>query len=123
MRGAGRMRAKSNFLAILLAASAFAVAACQSGQSIVSHKLVASAKQDSVPMYPDEQTYLKVSRMQQQGGIEGMAGDVRKNFIAWAIDDQTPVTIVSSDENGAVVEIAQGPMKGHSGFVAKQNID
>jgi len=123
MRGAGRMRAKSNFLAILLAASAFAVAACQSGQSIVSHKLVASANQHSVPMYPDEQTYLKVSRMQQQGGIEGMAGDVRKNFIAWAIDDQTPVTIVSSDENGAVVEIAQGPMKGHSGFVAKQNID
>ena len=117
------MRAKSNFLAILLAASAFAVAACQSGQSIVSHKLVASADQHSVPMYPDEQTYLKVSRMQQQGGIEGMAGDVRKNFIAWAIDDQTPVTIVSSDENGAVVEIAQGPMKGHSGFVAKQNID
>ena len=123
MRGAGRMRAKSNFLAILLAASAFAVAACQSGQSIVSHKLVASANQHSVPMYPDEQTYLKVSRMQQQGGIEGMAGDVRKNFIAWAIDDRTPVTIVSSDENGAVVEIAQGPMKGHSGFVAKQNID
>ena len=123
MRGAGRMRAKSNFLAILLAASAFAVAACQSGQSIVSHKLVASANQPSVPMYPDEQTYLKVSRMQQQGGIEGMAGDVRKNFVALAIDDQTPVTIVSSDENGSVVEIVQGPMKGHSGFVAKQNVD
>ena len=117
------MRAKFNFLAILLAASTLTVAACQSGQSIVSHKLVASAKQHSVPMFPDEQTYLKVSRMQQQGGIEGMAGDVHKNFIAWAIDDRTPVTIVSSDENGAVVEIAQGPMKGHSGFVAKQNID
>jgi hypothetical protein len=117
------MRAKFTFLAILLAASTLTVAACQSGQSIVWHKLVASANQPSVPMYPDEQTYLKVSRMQQQGGIEGMAGDVRKNFIAWAIDDQTPVTIVSSDENGAVVEIVQGPMKGHSGFVAKQNVD
>lgn len=117
------MRSKFNFLAILLAASTLTVAACQSGQSIVSHKLVASANQHSVPMYPDEQTYLKVSRMQQQGGIEGMAGDVRKNFIAWAIDDETPVTIVSSDENGAVVEITQGPMKGHSGFVAKHNMD
>ncbi|HKF29007.1 MAG TPA: hypothetical protein VKB29_07250 [Candidatus Binataceae bacterium] len=117
------MRAKVNFLAILLAASAFAVAACQSGQSIVAHKLVASVNQHSIPMYPDEQTYLKVSRMQQQGGIEGMAGDVRKNFIALAIDDQTPVTIVSSDQNGAVVEIAQGPMKGETGFVAKQNVD
>jgi hypothetical protein len=117
------MRAKFNILAILLAASAFAVAACQSGQSIVPHKLVATANQHSVALYPDEQSYLKVSRMQQQGGIEGMAGDVRKNFTALAIDDQTPVTIVSSDQNGAVVEIVQGPMKGQSGFVAKQNVE
>ena len=117
------MRAKFNFLAILRAASGFAIAARQSGQSIVAHKLVASADQHSIAMYPDEQTYVKVSRMQQQGGIEGMAGSVRENFVAWAIDDQTPVTIGSSDENGAVVEIAEGPMKGHSGFVAKQNVD
>jgi hypothetical protein len=117
------MRAKLHFVAILLAASAFAVAACQSGHSIVAHKLVAGGNQHSVAMYPDEETYLKVSRMQQQGGIEGMAGDVRKNFIAWAIDDQTPVTIVSSDANGAVVEISEGPMKGHAGFVATQNLE
>ena len=52
-----------------------------------------------------------------------MAGDVRKNFTALTIDDQTPVTIVSSDDNGAVVEIAQGPLRGQSGFVAKRNVD
>jgi hypothetical protein len=120
---AKRMRAHFRFLAILLAASALVVAACQDRPSIVTHKLVASANLHSIAMYSDEETYLKVSRMQQQGGIEGMAGDVRKNFIAWAIDDQTPVTIVSSDENGAVVEISEGPMKGHSGFVARQNIE
>ena len=117
------MRAKFRFLAILLAVSVLAVAACQGRPSIVTHKLVANDNLRSIAMYPDEETYLKVARMRQQGGIEGMAGDVRKNFIAWAIDDQTPVTIVSSDENGAVVEIVQGPMKGHSGFVAKQNVD
>ena len=117
------MRAKFNFLATLLAASTFAAAACQSGQSIVSHKLVATGNEHSIALYSDEQTYLKVSRMQQQGGVEGLAGEVRENFAALAIDDQTPVTIVSSDQNGAVVEIAQGPMKGHSGFVAKQNVD
>ena len=117
------MRAQFRFLATLLAASALVVAACQDRPSIVTHKLVASANLHSIAMYPDEETYLKVSRMQQQGGIEGMAGDVRKNFIALAIDDQTPVTIVSSDQNGAVVEIAQGPMKGETGFVAKQNVD
>ena len=117
------MIAKFNFLAIILATSAFAMAACQSGQSIVPHKLVATGSQHSIAMYPDEQTYVQVSRMQQHGGIEGMAGHVRKNFTALAIDDQTPVTIVSSDANGAVVEIAQGPMKGQSGFVAKRNVD
>lgn len=117
------MIAKLNFLAIVLATSAFTVAACQSGQSVVPHKLVATGNRHSVALYPDEQTYVNVSRMQQQGGIEGMAGDVRKNFTALAIDDQTPVTIVSSDQNGAVVEIAQGPMKGQSGFVAKRNVD
>ena len=74
-------------------------------------------------MYPDEQTYMKVSGMQQQGGVEGVAGEVRKNFSAKDIDDQTPVRIVSSDENGAVVEIAQGPMRGQTGFVARQNVD
>jgi hypothetical protein len=74
-------------------------------------------------MYPDEEVYLKVSRMQQKGGVEGIAGDVRKNLSAKDIDDQTPVRIVSSDENGAVVEIAQGPMKGQTGFVARQNVD
>jgi hypothetical protein len=124
-RDAGRqkMRAKFNIVAILLATSAFALAACQSGQSIVPHKLVATGNQHSIALYPDEQSYLKVSRMQQQGGVEGMAGDVRKNFTALAIDDQTPVTIVSSDQNGAVVEIVQGPMKGQSGFVARQNVE
>ena len=117
------MRAKSNRLALILGASAFVLVACQNGQSIVPHKLVATGGDHSVAMYPDENTYLKVSRMQQQGGVEGMAGDVRKNFSARAIDDQTPVTIVSSDDNGAVVEIAEGPMKGQSGFVARQNVD
>jgi hypothetical protein len=117
------MRAKFKMLAILIPAAAFAVAACQSGQSMVPHKLIATGNQHSIALYPDEQTYLKVSRMQQQGGVEGMAGDVRKNFTALAIDDQTPVTIVSSDQNGAVVEIVQGPMKGQAGFVAKQNVE
>jgi hypothetical protein len=74
------MRAKFRVLAILLAASAFTATACQSGQSIVSHELVATGNQHSVAMYPDEQTYLKVSRMEQQGGIEGIAGDMRKNL-------------------------------------------
>jgi len=35
------------------------------------------------------------------------------------VDDQTPVVIISADDNGAVVQIMDGPMKGQNGFVPK----
>jgi hypothetical protein len=95
--------------------------ACQ--KPLLTHKLVVTGNEHSVPLYSDEQTYLAVSHEKQQGGVEGMAGDVRNKLSAREIDDQTPVKIVSSDDNGAVIEITEGPMKGQSGFVAKQNID
>jgi hypothetical protein len=75
------------------------------GRGEQPNKLVVNGKQHSVPLYSDEQTYLEVSHDKQQGGLEGMAGDVRKKFSAREIDDQTPVKVVSSDDNGAVVEI------------------
>lgn len=87
------------------------------------HKLVVTGDQHSVPLYPDEATYLKISQLQQQGGVSGMLGDVGKNFAAKQIDDQTPVKVLSSSSNGSEVEITDGPMKGNSGFVAKQNLD
>lgn len=87
------------------------------------HKLVVTGDQHSVPLYPDEATYLKISQLQQQGGVSGMLGDVGKNFAAKQIDDQTPVKVLSSSSNGSEVEITDGPMKGSSGFVAKQNLD
>jgi transcription antitermination factor NusG len=52
-----------------------------------------------------------------------MASDVRSKFSTPEIDDQTPVKVVSTDDNGTVVEIVEGPMKGQTGFVAKQNLD
>jgi transcription antitermination factor NusG len=96
---------------------------CQQGQAVMQHKLIVTGNQHSVPLYSDEQTFTKVSRMKQQGGVEGMAGDVSKGLEAKAIDDQTPVNVVSSDDNGAVVEITSGPLKGQTGFVATQNLD
>src|ERR1700692_3403144 len=104
-------------------AFALGTAGCQQGQTLVTHKLVVTGNQHSVPLYSDEQTFLKVSRMKQQGGVEGLAGNVTNSLEAKAIDDQTPVKVVSSDENGAVVEIISGPMKGQSGFVPAQNLD
>jgi transcription antitermination factor NusG len=52
-----------------------------------------------------------------------MASDVRSKFSILEIDDQTPVKAVSTDDNGAVVEIVEGPMMGQTGFVAQQNLD
>jgi hypothetical protein len=102
----------------------FGMMGCKSSmQSIVPHKLVATGNQHSVPMYPDEQAYLHTSHEKQQGGIEGVVGDVKQNLEARQIDDQTPIQIVTSDENGAVITVTDGPMKGATGFVAKQNVD
>ncbi|MGH7985825.1 MAG: hypothetical protein ACREQX_06010 [Candidatus Binataceae bacterium] len=87
-----------------------------------SHKLVATGGQQSIAMYPDEKTYLDVSHQAQQGGISGMVGSAKKGMSSKDIADQTPVKILSSDSNGATVQIISGPMKGETGFVAKQNV-
>ncbi|HEV3111543.1 MAG TPA: hypothetical protein VGY99_13715 [Candidatus Binataceae bacterium] len=105
----------------VMAALLFAAAACQ--QPVITHKLVVTGNQHAIPLYSDENDYLKFSRMRQEGGIQGMVGDIGKKFVAKDIDDQTPVKIVSSDDNGAVIQITDGPMRGQTGFVAKQNID
>jgi hypothetical protein len=52
-----------------------------------------------------------------------MVGDAQKNLSAKKIDDQTPVIVISSDDNGTQVQITEGPMKGQAGFVANQNVD
>jgi transcription antitermination factor NusG len=109
-------------LAIALLSTAVGMlAGCE--KSILPHKLVVTGNEHSVSLYPDEHTYLEVSHQRQQGGLEGIAGDVRSKFSTRQIDDQTPVKVVSTDDNGTVVEIVEGPMKGQTGFVAKQNLD
>ena len=111
-----------HFLAIAALSVAIGlIASCQ--KPLLTHKLVVTGHQHSVPLYSDEKTYLDVSHEKQQGGVEGMAGDLRDKFSARQIDDQTPVVVISSDDNGAVIQITEGPMKGQSGFVAKQNLD
>ncbi len=101
-----------------------AVVGCQQPIGpVITHKLVAIGNQHAVPVYPDEQAYLHTSREKQEGGVVGVVGDVKQQLTAKQIDDQTPVQIVSSDNYGAVVTVTDGPMKGATGFVAKQNVD
>jgi len=98
-------------------------AACNGGGGVMTHKLVATGGQHTVPMYPDEQTFLKVASKSQESGVTGAVGNVQKEFAAKDVQDQTSVRIISSDSNGAEVEITNGPLKGQTGFVAPQNVD
>jgi hypothetical protein len=100
-----------------------ALIGCKPMDSVVPHKLVATGNMHSIPLYPDEQSYLNTSREKQQGGVTGVVGDVKESVTAKQIDDQTPVQVVTSDDNGAVITVTDGPMKGATGFVAKQNVD
>ena len=106
---------------LLAAVLILIVGACE--KSGIQHKLVATGGEHSVPLYPDKTTYLRVAHNAQQGGVTGMVGSAQKNLEAKQIDDQTPVRILSRDDDGAQVQITEGPMKGQAGFVARQNVD
>jgi hypothetical protein len=102
----------------------FAIVGCQTPiEPSLSHKLTVTGNQGAVPLYPDEQTYLHTSREKQEGGVVGVVGDVKQSLTAKQIDDQTPVEVVTTDNYGAVIIVTDGPMKGATGFVAKQNVN
>jgi transcription antitermination factor NusG len=94
----------------LVGAIALPLTACQ--RSATSHKLVGADGKHSVPLYADEATYKKVSQ-------QPAAADAKTQ----QVDDQTPVVIISTDDDGAVVQIIDGPLKGQNGFVTKNNVD
>jgi hypothetical protein len=122
-----RLKSEMQYLPMILTLGTLftlAVVGCQKPVTpIIIHKLVATGNQHAVPVYPDEQTYLHTSREKQEGGVVGVVGDVKQQLTAKQIDDQTPVQIVTTDDYGAVVTVTDGPMKGATGFVAKQNVD
>jgi hypothetical protein len=98
--------------AVLTSAGVIAIALAGCQESTANHKLISAAGKHSVLMYPNEATYQKASHQPAETDAN-----------AQAVDDQTPVVIISSDDNGAVVEIIDGPMKGKNGFVTKDNVD
>lgn len=111
-----------NISLIAAGAMLLALAGCNK-QMTLDHKLVATGGEPAVALYPDEQTFLKVSHKAEQGGVTGMVGNAQEDLSAKKIADQTPVKVISSDSNGTEVQIVEGPMKGTAGFVANQNVD
>lgn len=96
--------------------AALALAGC-------SHKLVASTGEHTVKVYPDQATYDKLANLKSQGGPMGMIGGIGASLATREVDDQTPVRILSSNDQGSEVEVTDGPHRGLKGFVPRQNVD
>ena len=87
------------------------------------HKLVAHNGESTVAVYPDENTFLKLTNLKNQGGVVGgVIGGVGEGLATKPVDNNTPVRIISSDDKGAQVEVLDGAFKGMHGFVPQDNI-
>jgi hypothetical protein len=65
--------------AIVISAMVLLVAGCDK-QPVLTHKLVVTGGEHSIPLYPDEATYVKVSHKAQQGGVNGMIGNAQQDL-------------------------------------------
>jgi hypothetical protein len=86
------------------------------------HKLVAAQGEHTVAVYPDKLSFERVESMKKQGGPVGMLGGWGQSLVAKQVDSDTPVQILSTDPEGAQIEVLDGPSKGLKGFVAKENV-
>jgi len=109
------VRTKIPKVAAIVLVAAIALAGCQ-------HRVVATGDNHTVKLYSDEATYVKLKSMKQEGGASGMLGGIGESLITKELDNHTPIRIISSDSEGAQVEITDGPNKGAQGFVAKENV-
>jgi hypothetical protein len=87
------------------------------------HKLVAHNGDTTVDVYGNKEQFDKVQSMKSQGGAAGIFGGIGENMLAKRVDNDTPVKIISSDEEGATVQVLDGRDKGLQGYVAKDNLD
>jgi hypothetical protein len=109
------VRTKFAGLAAIVLVAAIALTGCQ-------HRVVATGDNHTVKLYSDEATYVKLKSMRQEGGATGMLGGIGESLTTKELDNNTPIRIISSDSEGAQVEITDGPNKGAQGFVAKENV-
>jgi hypothetical protein len=102
-------------LGAMLLAGTFWLAGC-------GHKVVAHNGDTTVNVFPDKETFDKVTSMKSQGGPAGMIGGVGESMMAKRVDNNTPVNILSSDDEGDTIEVLDGRDKGLRGYVSKDNV-
>lgn len=86
------------------------------------HKLVAHNGESTVAVYPDENTFAKLSDLKRQGPVGGLIGGLGEGLTTKQVDNNTPVRIINSDDRGAQIEVMDGAFKGLHGFVPKDNL-
>ena len=74
------------------------------------HKLVAHNGESTVAVYPDENTFVKLTNLKNQGGVGGMIGGLGEGIAAKQVDNNTPVRIINSDDKGSQVEVLDGAL-------------
>lgn len=87
------------------------------------HKLVARSGDTTVSVYGSKEEFDKVRAMKSQGGPASMLGGLGESMLAKRVDNNTPVRILSSDDEGATIEVLDGRDKGLQGYVAKDNLN
>ena len=110
------MRISTLIICAIVSGAMLAVAGC-------GHKLVAHNGESTVAVYPDENTFTKLSDLKKQGGVVGgMIGGLGEGLAAKQVDNNTPVRIVNSDDRGSQIEVLDGAFKGMQGFVPRDNV-
>jgi hypothetical protein len=87
------------------------------------HKLVAHNGETSVNVFQNKENFDKLQSLKSQGGPAGMIGGFGESMMTRKIPENTPVKIISSDPEGDVIEVTQGPDKGLRGYVSKDNVN
>lgn len=86
------------------------------------HKLVAHNGVTIINVFPSKEDFDKVVSMKSQGGPASVIGGLGETMVAKRVPDGTPVKILSSDPEGAMVEVLSGPDKGLRGYVSKDDV-
>jgi hypothetical protein len=88
-----------------------------------AHKLVGHNGETTVSVFRDKKDFDDVMSMKSRGGAEGMVGGLGESFMARKVAGNTPIKILSSDSEGADIQVLEGPDAGLRGYVAKDNVD
>lgn len=88
-----------------------------------THKLIGRGGETTVNVFSSKKDFENVMSMKSRGGAEGIVGGLGETFMAKKVAENTPVKILTSDSEGAEIQVIEGPDAGLRGYVAKDNLN